>query len=525
MSFGYPELYANGVNNNTQLRRATDMIYQRGATYDVVLTGDTYQPSMVLQVQMYKDSEYYLSNIFGSLLGNMSVVPYQITQSGATYTYRFGIRPYEYLSNYIQTEHYQYYWLNDWYHTDETINKNNPYPNILRANFKYGWLYMNGNVPEYENYGILLNDLVHYTDIPFCTTSTGFTAADFSNTGAIFDYVGGVWQMNDKFYLPNFDQELGTVVGTGITINTIDVNRRLSPMSQFLMDYPNVPEYSETSRFLTESPRILTIQEQENYVLYYLAGITGDYQQIEADFAVFEFYDENNNQIDYFEQILTNFPKTNLGVYAVPCGPKDIENIYASIDWDSVAYYRVQLFYSWPSEPNKTTLGPIGPVSEAFYFYVDYNCGPENTRLAFLNSRGGYDYFTFTSYRQDTKKITRQTFDNRYYATSLASPDRNMGRTLKTFDSDVDQEIVLESDYLSIGYGKWLQELFLSPQVYIMKEDYISPLDRQDKVYKDLTPVQVLSTEVETITKKHRKLNKYRITLKTADTFFTNKGF
>jgi hypothetical protein len=100
-----------------------------------------------------------------------------------------------------------------------------------------------------------------------------------------------------------------------------------------------------------------------------------------------------------------------------------------------------------------------------------------------------------------------------------------MGRTVKTFDSDVNQEIVLESDYLSIGYGKWLQELFLSPQVYIMRPDYISPLDRQDKVYKDLIPVQVLSTEVETITKKHRKLNKYRITLKTADTFFTNKGF
>ena len=50
-------------------------------------------------------------------------------------------------------------------------------------------------------------------------------------------------------------------------------------------------------------------------------------------------------------------------------------------------------------------------------------------------------------------------------------------------------------------------------------------MDRQDKFYKDMTPVQVLSTEVETITKKHRKLNKYRITLKTGNNFFVNKGF
>jgi hypothetical protein len=84
---------------------------------------------------------------------------------------------------------------------------------------------------------------------------------------------------------------------------------------------------------------------------------------------------------------------------------------------------------------------------------------------------------------------------------------------------------VLESDWLSVPMGNWLEQLFLSPQVYEMRPDFISPIDRQDKIYKDLRPVQVLSTEVETITKNHRKLNKYKITLKYATTYFTNKGF
>jgi hypothetical protein len=256
---------------------------------------------------------------------------------------------------------------------------------------------------------------------------------------------------------------------------------------------------------------------------------------IEADYAVFEFYDENNNQIDYFEQQL-NFINTayatptgytdTLQPFALPCGPADITNIFAQVDFDSVAYYRVQLFYAYPTNSElRSSVGPVGPVSEAFYFYVGENCGPEDTRLVFLNAAGGYDYYTFTSYRQDTKKITRQTYDSRYYATDLASPDRNIGRSVKTFDTNVDREIVLESDWLNVQYGEWLQELFLSPQVYEMKPDFISPIDRQDKVYKDLTPLQVISTEVETITKKHRKLNKYRITLKRADSYFTNRGF
>ena len=526
MGFGYIQLYANGLNNNTQLRRSVDMIYQRGATYEVVLTGDTYVASMELDVDLYSDD---------NKVGRMSVVPYSITETGSTFTYKFNIRPYDYMSNYVKSQHYPYYWKSDWYSTTETINWNNPYPNIIKGNYKYGYKYLTGNTVTFEYSGSPTNNLNHFTAIPSCATFTGFTASGFTNTGGNFDYVGGSFQMDEKFYLPNFDQELGTVVGTGLTINTLDTYRRLNPMSQFLMDYPTLPQESETSRFLTESPRIQYIQDYENYVLYYLNGQTGDRQVIEADYAVFEFYNESNTQINYFEQQLnfsgttfaspTGFTDT-LSVFSLPCGPKDITNIFATINWSTISYYTVQLFYAWPTgQDNRVLLGPIGPTSEVFYFYLYDNCLPENTRLAWLNSRGGYDYFTFQSYRNDVKKIERTTFDNRYYATNLSSPDRDMGRTLKTFDTNVTREIVLESDWLTEPYSHWIEELFYSPQVYEMKDDFISPLDRQDKIYKDLRPVQILSTEVERYNKKHKKLNKYRITLRYADSYFVNKGF
>jgi hypothetical protein len=50
-------------------------------------------------------------------------------------------------------------------------------------------------------------------------------------------------------------------------------------------------------------------------------------------------------------------------------------------------------------------------------------------------------------------------------------------------------------------------------------EDYKIPLKFSELLY------YMNFMEVETITKKHRKLNKYRITLKYADTFFANQGF
>lgn len=533
-TFGYQSLYSNGLNNNTQIRRSVDMIYQRGGNYNIILTGDTYVESMELDVDLYAND---------TKVGRMSLVPYDVVSGGTnSFTYSFNLRPYDYLSNYIQSQHYTGYTKNDFYTSNLQINYNNPYPNTIQANFKYGYKYITGSTnlvyeSSYAAAGAPANDLFHYSNIPYCNTQTSFTPSGMTNTGPHYDYIGGAFQTPvDKFYLPNFDQELGTIINSGVTIPA-SIDRRLSPVSQYLLDYPVVPEMSATARFLTDAPRIQYVQSDENYVLYYLNGQTGDRQVIEADFAVIEFFDVNNTKLtgktinqqlnyagtDYASP--TGYTDT-FTMFALPCGPTDLTNMFSSLSLSGVSYYTVQLFYSYPTNSElRSSVGPIGPVSEQFYFYLYTNCQPENTRLAFLNTRGGFDYFTFTSYRNDTKKISAQTYDSRYYSTDLAGPDRDYGRSTKTFATDLNQEIVLESNFLSVPVGNWLEQLFYSPQVYIVNSDFISPMDSANKYYKDLTPVQVLSTEVETITKKHRKLNKYRITLKTANTFFINKGF
>jgi len=156
MALGYQLLYPNGLNNNTQIRRSTDMIYQRGGTYGIVLTGDTYISSMEMDVDLY---------VNGGKVGRMALVPYQIT-SGATVTYSFNLRPYDYISNYIQSQPYTNYYLNDWYNTSLLINYNNPYPNIIQANFKYGYRYLTGSTVVTEYSGSPTNNLNHYTDLP-----------------------------------------------------------------------------------------------------------------------------------------------------------------------------------------------------------------------------------------------------------------------------------------------------------------------------------------------------------------------
>ena len=70
MSFGYPTQYANGLNSNSQLRRSTDMVYQRGGEYEVILTGSTYNTSLELQVQLFSEDRQG---------GATSLVPYTVS--------------------------------------------------------------------------------------------------------------------------------------------------------------------------------------------------------------------------------------------------------------------------------------------------------------------------------------------------------------------------------------------------------------------------------------------------------------
>ena len=522
MSFGYAQQFSNGINSNTQLRSSTDMIYQRGATYEVILTGDTYYSTMQLVIDLYSND----TNV-----GRMSIVPYSIT-TGNSVTYKFNIRPYYYFSNFVQSEHYTNYIQNDWTATNNLINVNNSYPNSIKANIKYGYSYIvNGQtVNEFTN--APTNDFNHYNFIPTCAIGTGITANNFTNTGKYFNYIGGQFQLDDRYLLQNFDQEVGTSAGTGFTFNMPAYNLRLNPTEQFLLDYPILPESNENSRFLTNAPRIQYIQQDENYLLSYLNGQTGDRFVTQADYAVFEFFNGANTRVDMIQQRLsvsgttsaspTDYTNT-LKINHLPCGPVDITNIFKNVDWSTIAYYKVQLYYSTPT--NVANAGPLGPISEIFYFYLYNNCRPENTRLAWINPLGGYDYYTFTSFRQQTNKIERTTFNSRYYSTNLQQPDRNIGRTLKTFDTSVSQEITLQTEYLSLPLSQWIEEMFYSPQVYEMRPDFISPLDAQNKFYKDLNPLQLLSTQVDVMTKKHSKLNKYQVTFQTANNYFTNKGF
>lgn len=503
----------NGINTFSQLRRSTDMVYQRGESFDITLIGDEYLTSIFMDIDVY---------VNGERKTRISVVPFEVLLDNGDFIYKFEFRPYTIIQNYIESEHYQYYWLNDWFESNKDINNDLKYKNYANVNFKYGWRYQIRSQVFTEYVDLPENDWNHFTYLYNCDEPQSLDVEDFVNTGNQFEFIGGTFQLQENYLLPNVNQQVGTVIENG-QIPTLDTMRNLSRMSQYFMSTPTVPEMSDQARFLTDSPRILFLNKNENHSLSFIYGTSGDKQVSETEYAHFMFFNELNEPMyDFYVDLRLGIDNDQLKVNKLPCGPEDIRYIYANQiqNFDDIYYYTVQIITSQNND--RTIIG--GPTSEIFYFYINENCSRESTRLCFLNDRGGYDYYTFRSYRSDRKDISRSTYNNRFYSSRIESVDRNVGRFSKVFDTEVTREVTLETDYLTTQEGNWLEQLYYSPQVYEIKGNYISPIDRQDKVYVDIVPMEIVSRDVMTINRNNQKLVKYRITLKYADMYFNNRG-
>ena len=109
--------------------------------------------------------------------------------------------------------------------------------------------------------------------------------------------------------------------------------------------------------------------------------------------------------------------------------------------------------------------------SEIFRFNIDDTCYRyTQKRLKFKNRLGGWDYFTFNLRSDKTTNIDRSNFNK--FSKSLQAANKygyamgDRGRTtynVKAVDSEV-----LQSNWLNNDEATWLEELFTSPEVYLM---------------------------------------------------------
>mgnify|MGYP005671026157 FL=1 len=145
--------------------------------------------------------------------------------------------------------------------------------------------------------------------------------------------------------------------------------------------------------------------------------------------------------------------------------------------------------------------------------------GYETIRLAFLNSLGAWDYYNFT------KKSTRSTQINKsvmkqnygeipYYSTTnigdiLDASYYNQGTYdggTRVFNVNATETIEANTDFVNEEEAAILEELFLSPDVYMQTGNIFEPVVINETEYvKQTSANDMLKQYIITIEKGHNK--------------------
>lgn len=196
---------------------------------------------------------------------------------------------------------------------------------------------------------------------------------------------------------------------------------------------------------------------------------------------------------------------TNEGLLYFGCGTAQLTQLGVSLT--NVAYYTV------------TALNVNASVSKVYYFTIqDADCkGFETIRLAFLNSLGAWDYYNFTkkSVRktQINKTAIKQNYGNTpYQATTVAGDFFNFdyynqgtydGGT-RAFNVNAIETIEANTDFITEDEAAILEELFLSPDVYMQTGTTFEPVVINETEYiKQTTANDMLKQYIITVEKGH----------------------
>jgi len=225
-----------------------------------------------------------------------------------------------------------------------------------------------------------------------------------------------------------------------------------------------------TAKFLTTSPRTITICSDANYYLY----TTFKNEPIKL---ILKVYDDTGSLLSTNIKTFT----TGIDIFTrIGVGTKNIN------EWNAAYLVGASSYTITLANTTPTALG------ETFTFNIDCECSKwnESFRLHWLNPLGGFDAFTF-----------KQKFDRNFqikksnYTKTLGAVDGAGAFTFTTsqagevnFDTRTTETIKINSDWITETENEWLLTLAKSSQVFWeIDSDTYAPVTITDSSYSQKT--------------------------------------
>jgi len=281
---------------------------------------------------------------------------------------------------------------------------------------------------------------------------------------------------------------------------------------------------SALGRFMTNCPLKQYVREKDFMTLPFFNNLTTASHSFQTAIAsmIVKFYLYSspssifssasviNNGGAYFGLGLDS----NLHIQYYGCGPGNYVNAGFPIpaSWD---YYTVEA---------RDKTGGIYSAPYEFHKQQEDCKGFETIRLTWLNKWGGWDYYNFT--KKSIRATNRKPLHYNQYGGTWNSKEYSIygwkgGK--RVVSGVVSEDITINSDFILESEAKWLEELFVSSDVFILNENEVTDSygNINDHPYANYTgyhqkyvePVIVKSTTNIRKTKANDKLIQYSIDL------------
>jgi hypothetical protein len=149
-----------------------------------------------------------------------------------------------------------------------------------------------------------------------------------------------------------------------------------------------------------------------------------------------------------------------------------------------------------------------GSTTETFTIYIKDECSKYDTNdIYFLNRYGAVESFRFDRVRRDKFNVARKQYKSTPYTLSGSSYTYGSDAKSKSnYDTEANQIITLNSNWITEEESTWLKELVMSPYVWlldggvlksvnVLNSDYESKKTINDKVFNLTIDVELSFTD------------------------------
>ena len=284
------------------------------------------------------------------------------------------------------------------------------------------------------------------------------------------------------------------------------------------LDANNYIMNDTSAKFLTNCPTTIDISRNDYHTLAFFSDYNLDFKvggataDSQIQDVVIKFYDTINAGGSQTATLTRNNTAANGGkrsfvneannkLIFIGCGMANIRNTVSSSIYVDAKSYTVQ---ARDSQGTK--------VSQLYLFnIIDDDCkGFEKIRLTWLNRLGAWDYYSFTKRNVRTVETQRTSYKqiSGLYNESVSMTHGYKGGQ-KTFYTNAKERVTLNTDFVTESTATWLEELFTSPEVYILNE--FSTDGSEGYINKYVQPVTITSSTYTKQTRANDDLLQYTL--------------